>query len=226
LLPWSGGKLEEEYDMDRRNERDRGERGWSREWGNDRNREGRSFRDDDDGYGEGQREFGGSREGRQGGEMSDHPYRGRSSSYYGALGYGDRNEQRGGYGSEQQRGSGYGYEQRGGYGNDPYQQQGQQYGQQYGQQSGERWGGRGQSGEFGDRPFRSSGSESNPAYFGTGGYYGGFSGGNVGRDEWGGRFGEGRYRDTGIEEDRLGEFRRGESWRAVDARAGARAAAS
>ncbi len=201
--------------MDRRYERDRGERGnWSREWGNDRNREGRSFRDDDE-YGEGQRESGGSREGRYGGEISDYPYRGRSSSYYGALGYGDRNEQqRGGYGYERGGGYGGGHEQRGGYGNDPYQQQsGQQYGQASGQQYGERWGGRGPSREFGDRPFRSSGSEMNPAYFGTGGYYGGFSGGNTGRDEWGGRYGEGRYRDTGIDEDRLGEFRRGEAWR-------------
>ncbi len=214
--------------MDRRYERDRGERGnWSREWGSDRNREGRNFRDDDDGYGEGQREFGGSRESREsryGGEISDYPYRGRSSSYYGALGYGDRDErggrQRGygeeqygrssesygssgggGYGSAGYGSSAYGSGSYGGRGNDPYEQSGQQ-----------QWGRGGSSREFGDRPFRSSGSET-PAYFGTGGYYGGFSGGNAGRDEWGGRYGEGRYRDTDIDEDRFSGSQRGESWR-------------
>jgi hypothetical protein len=181
--------------MDRRYERDRDERGnWSREWGSDRNREGRNFRGDDE-YGEGQRDFGGYRESRYGGEISDYPYRGRSSSYYGALGYGDRDE-RGG----RQRGYGEGsYSGTSGRGHDPYEQSGQQWG-------------RGPSREFGDRPFRGSGSET-PAYFGTGGYYGGFSGGNVGRDEWGGRFGEGRYRDTDIDEDRLSGSQRGESWR-------------
>jgi hypothetical protein len=196
--------------MDRRYERDRGERGnWSREWGSDRNREGRNFRDDDDGYGEGQREFGGSRESRYGGEISDYPYRGRSSSYYGALGYRDHDrDERGGrqrgYG-EEQYGRSYGssgFSGGGGYGSGGYDP--------YGESS--QWGRGGSSREFGDRPFRGSGSET-PAYFGTGGYYGGFSGGNAGRDEWGGRYGEGRYRDTDIDEDRFSGSQRGESWR-------------
>jgi hypothetical protein len=186
--------------MDRRYERDRGERGyWSRESGSDRNREGRNFRDDDE-YGEGQRDFGGSRESRYGGEISDYPYRGRSSSYYGALGYRDRDEGGGrqrGYGEGSYGGGAYGGGYGGGY--NPYEESSQQ------------WGRGGSSREFGDRPFRSSGSET-PAYFGTGGYYGGYSGG-AGRDEWGGRYGEGRYRDTDIDEDRFGGGRRGESWR-------------
>jgi hypothetical protein len=175
--------------MDRRHERDRD----------------RDERESSHGRGYGQRDFsesGDPRYSRTGPRSSyesewdyaDSPSRGggergRSSPYYGAMTYRD-----------QQPGQHYDSDRsRGGY--DPYEQ------------AGERWRSGSSGRDFGDRPFRNPGDESPPAYFGTGGYYGGFSGGNTGRDEWGGRFGEGRYRETGIEEDRLGEFRRGESWR-------------
>jgi hypothetical protein len=192
--------------MDRRYERDRhrDERGnWGREGREDGNRgaygEGERQYGSESSYGRdyGQRDFSESDDNRYLGSgarssyESDRDYGryGSSSPYYGAMTYRDysvsyRDPQSG---------------RRGGY--DPYEQ------------SGERWRSGSSQRDFGDRPFRNPSDESPPAYFGTGGYYGGFSGGNVGRDEWGGRFGEGRYRDTGIEDDRLGEYRRGESWR-------------
>jgi hypothetical protein len=176
--------------MDRRYERDRPRDEPERQYGGSESSYGRDY---------GQRDFSDSDDNRylRRGSRSayesdwdypDRPY-GRSSPYYGAMTYRDysvsyRDPQSG---------------RRGGY--DPQEQ------------SGERWRSGSSQRDFGDRPFRNPSDESPPAYFGTGGYYGGFSGGNVGRDEWGGRFGEGRYRETGIEDDRLGEYRRGESWR-------------
>jgi hypothetical protein len=189
-----------EYNMDRRYERDRhrDERGnWGREWrdDSDRNRESGTYRDSTEtSYGRdyGQRDFSDYDENR-------YLRSGPRSSYGGESDYGSGESRRASpyYGAMTYRDQQP--TRRGGY--DPYEQ------------SGERWRSSSPQRDFGDRPFRNPGDESPPAYFGTGGYYGGFSGGNTGRDEWGGRFGEGRYRESGIEDDRLGEYRRGESWR-------------
>jgi hypothetical protein len=176
--------MDRRYERDRDRERD--ERGnWGRDWRSNRQRESGTYQG---AYGE-----------------AEQPY--SSESSYG-RGYGQRDS--GDYDENRylRSGSRSAYESQWDYGGGEYGRGSPYYGAMtYRDQN------RGQSPrEFEDRPFRSS-SESTPAYFGTGGYYGGFSGGNVGRDEWGGRFGEGRYRETGIEDDRLGESRRGESWR-------------